>query len=73
MPIFMVRCYVGGKSDENEARKIEAKDVLEAAEKVCGGPLIAGGKLGQLRAVVSPLDKPNDKTAFRVQNQQISN
>ena len=68
MPIFMVSGYVGGKSDEIVTRKIEAKDALEAAEKVCGGPLIAGGKLGQLRAVVSPLDKPNDTTTFRDQN-----
>ena len=68
MPIFMVSCYVRAVSDGNEARKIEAKDALEAAEKVCGGPLIEGGKPGQLRAVVSPLDNPSDRTTFRDQN-----
>lgn len=73
MPIFMVRCYVRAVSDGNEARKIEAKDALEAAEKVCGGPLIEGGKPGQFRAVVSPLDKPSVKKPFYVQASQISN
>ncbi len=67
MPIFMVKCYVEGKSDENP-RKIEAKNALEAAEKICNGSLVANGKLGQLRAVVSPLENPNDKTTFRDQN-----
>ncbi len=65
-------------TDENGPEKpetpgmaeVSAKFVheAEAAEKVCGGPLIAGGKLGQLRAIVSPLDNPNDKTTFRDQN-----
>ncbi len=68
MPIFMVRCYVGGKPDEYKFRTIEAKDVLEAAEKVCGGPLIEGAKPGNLRAVVWLLDKPSEKTAFRDRN-----
>ena len=68
MPMFMVLCYVGGKWDGNAARRIQAKDALEAAENVCGRPLIANGKLGQLRAVVSPQDKPGDKTTFRDKN-----
>ena len=67
MPLFMVRCYEGGKSDKKEARKIEAKDEREAAESVCGGALSERGKPGQLRAVVSPLAKPGDKTVFYVQ------
>ena len=68
MPTFMVSCYVGGKSDGIAARRTEAKDALEAAEDVCGGSLIADGTLGQLRAVVSPLNKPGDKTTFRNKN-----
>ncbi len=69
MPFFMVRCYDGGISDEKEARKIEAKTPLEAAEKICGGPLTAGGTPGQLRAVVWPLDKPNDTASFSRRDQ----
>ncbi len=64
MPLFMVRCYEGGISDKKKTRKIEAKNEREAAESVCGGPLLKAGKLGQLRAVVSPLAKPGDKRAF---------
>ncbi len=66
MPFFMVLCYEGGKSDKKKVRKIEAKNEREAAETVCGGALLERGKLGQLRAVVSPLAKPGDKTAFYV-------
>ncbi len=68
MPFFMVKCYVNGKSDDNP-RKIEANDKLKAAEKVCGGPLIERAGLGNLRAVVWPLDKPNDTTSFSGRNQ----
>ncbi len=67
MPLFMVRCYEGGESDKKEARKIEAKNEREAAVSVCGGPLLEARKLGQLRAVVSPLANPSNKTAFYVQ------
>ena len=63
MPFFMVKSYVGGKSDENP-RKVEAHDKLQAAEDVCGGPLVEGAKLGNLRATVWPLDNPNNKTTF---------
>ncbi len=65
MPSFKVLCFVGGKWDENEAVKIEATHALEAAEKVCGEPLIEGVKLGDIRATVRPLDNPNDVTTFR--------
>ncbi len=68
MPFFMVRCYVAGKSDENP-QKVEANDKLETAEKICGGPLKEWGKLGNLRAVVWPLDNPNDTTSFRGRDQ----
>lgn len=66
MPFFMVLCYEGGESDKKKVRKIEAKDEREAAETVCGGALLERGKLGQLRAVVSPLARPSDKTPFYV-------
>ncbi len=64
MPFFMVKSYVGGKSDENP-RKVEAHDKLQAAEDVCGGPLIEGTtNLGNLRATVRPLDNPKDVATF---------
>ncbi len=66
MPRYKVRCYESGKWDEIEPRDIEAQNEREAAESVCGGPLLEAGKLGQLRAVVSPLAKPGHKTAFYV-------
>ena len=66
MPIFMVLCYEGGISDKKKPRRIEAKDERAAAESVCGGALSERGKLGQLRAVVSPLAKPGYKTPFYV-------
>ncbi len=68
MPSFKVLCFVGGKWDENDAVKIEATHALEAAEKVCGEPLIEGAKLGDIRAEVTPLDKPRRKTAYRIRN-----
>ncbi len=67
MPLFMVRCYEGGIWDNIKPRSIEAQDKREAAESVCGGPLIEAGKPGQLRAVVSPLANPSNKMAFYVQ------
>ncbi len=67
MPRFMVSCYERGIWDNIKPRDIEAQDKREAAESVCGGPLVEAGKPGQLRAVVSPLAKPSDKTPFYVQ------
>ena len=65
MPFFMVTCFSGGKPDE-APRKVEAHDKLQAAEDVCGGPLIEGpAKPGNLRATVRPLDNPNDVATFR--------
>ncbi len=68
MSIFMVRCYVGGISDEKGTHKIEAKDALEAAESVCGGSLSERGKPGQLRAQVSLLSTPGVKKLFYISN-----
>ena len=73
MPRFKVRCYESGKWDEIEPRDIEAQDEQEAAESVCGEPLLEAGKLGQLRAEVWPLSSPGAKKLFYVQAQQISN
>ena len=68
MPNFMVLCFVGGVWDDNDAVKIEAKDALEAAENVCGGPLIEDPKIGNLRAEVTPLDEPRPKFTYRIKN-----
>ena len=73
MPRFKVRCYESGKWDEIEPRDIEAQDEREAAESVCGGPLVEAGKLGQLRAEVWPVSLPSDKKHFYVQPGRISN
>ncbi len=65
MPFFMVRCYTGGKLDE-DPRMVEAHNKLQAAEDVCGGPLIEGPtNPGNLRATVRPLYKPKDVSTFR--------
>ena len=56
----------GGRVGLANARVVEAQDEQEAAERVCGRPLIARGKIGQLRAQVSPVSKPAAKTLFYV-------
>ena len=64
MPFFMVKCYAGGKA-KGDLRKVEARDALEAAEKICGGPFIEGAKPGNIRAEVLSLEKPTPITAYR--------
>ena len=64
MPFFVVKCYAGGKA-KRDPRKVEARDALEAAEKICGGPLIEGAKPGNIRAEVLSLEKPRPMTAYR--------
>ena len=66
MRIFTVMCFEAGQWDQKEPRDIEARDEQEAAERVCGGPLVAAGKPGQLRAQVSPSSKPGVKKMFYV-------
>ena len=64
MPFFMVKCYAGGKAKGHFSR-VEARDALEAAEKICGGSLIEGAKPGNIRAEVLSLEKPRPMTAYR--------
>ena len=66
MPEFRVVCYEAGEWNQATARVVEAQDEKAAAERVCGGPLVARGKIGQLRAQVSPVSKPAAKTLFYV-------
>ncbi len=66
MPCFKVRCYESGKWDGIEPRDIEAQDEREAAERICGGPLIEMGKPGQLRAQVWLASKPTAKKMFYI-------
>ena len=73
MQSFKVRCYEAAKWDWIEPRDIEAQDEREAAEIVCGGPLIEAGKPGQLRAQVWPASKPSARKMFYVPAQPISN
>ncbi len=70
---FRVICFQAGVWDKMKPREIEAKDEREAAERVCGGPLVEAGKPGQLRAQVSPSSKPSEKKMFYVPPQPISN
>jgi hypothetical protein len=64
MPIFRVTCYKAGEWDGAQAREIEAEDEQDAAEQVCGAPLVTEGKLGELRAQVSPVSEPVVKKMF---------
>ncbi len=73
MQHFMVKCYHDGKWDKMDPREIEGKDERDAAERVCGGPLLEAGKTGQLRAQVWPVSKPSAKKMFYVPTQPISN
>ena len=73
MPRFKVKRYEGGKWDKIGPRDIEAQDQHEAAERICGGPLIEAGKPGQLRAQVWPVSKPSAKKMFYIPARPISN
>ena len=66
MPRFMVKSYAGGVWDQIEPRSTEAQDEREAAESVCGGPLLEQGSLGKLRAEVWPPSLPEAKKLFYV-------
>lgn len=64
MPTFRVVCYKAGEWDLANARVVEARDEQDAAERVCHGPLVARGNIGQLRAQVSPVSRPRSRTMF---------
>jgi hypothetical protein len=64
MSEFRVVCWEAGDWNQATARVVEAQDEKAAAERVCGGPLVARGKIGQLRAQVSPVSKPASKMLF---------
>ena len=66
MPEFRVMCYEAHEWNQATARVVKARDEKAAAERVCGGPLVARGKIGQLRAQVSPVSKRASKTLFYV-------
>jgi hypothetical protein len=44
MPESRVVCYETGEWNQATARVVEAQDEKAAAERVCGGPLVAGGR-----------------------------
>ncbi len=73
MKSFKVICYEAGKWDGIGSRDIEAQDEREAAESVCGGPLIEAGEPGQLRAEVWPASTHGARKMFYVPAQPISN
>ena len=56
MPHFKVMTYDRGKWDYLEPRIVEARNAKEAAEKVCGSPLIEGSDRPEnLRTKVWPI------------------
>ena len=64
MQVFKVVCYKAGEWDLANARLVEARDEQEAAERVCDGPLLATGNVGQLRAQVTPISRPRSRRTF---------
>lgn len=64
MPVFKVRCFNAGQWDGVEPRDVEARDEHEAAERICGGPLVDSGIPGRLRAQVHPPSEPAKKKLF---------
>lgn len=69
---FKVKCYDRSIWDEKEPRDIEAESALQAAELICGGPLVEGvGNLGSLRAEVWEPASPSAKILFRTRRDQI--
>lgn len=64
MPTFYVTCYDGGVWDDAEPKKVEAGDEREAAEMVCGVPLIEDAGLN-VRATVWAAGSRSAPKAFR--------
>lgn len=64
MQAFKVRCFNAGIWDGHEPRDVEANNALEAAERICGAPLIEAGKIGSFRAEVYVASAPNVKKQF---------
>jgi hypothetical protein len=63
MSKFHVRCYENGIWNHEEPKIVEATSTKQAAERVCGGPLISSG-LGKLRAEAWPAGRPQEKATF---------
>ena len=68
MPSFRVLRFDLNAKMSAEHRNVEAQDEREAAERVCGAPLIDVGKPGQLRAQVNLEGKPSNRTMFYVRD-----
>ena len=64
MTAFLVRRYNAGKP-ELELRRVEAETDIEAAERICGGPLSAGPRpMAFCRAEVRLQSTPERRTFF---------
>ena len=63
MPLYRVRRFDGHKWDEGE-RRIKADNEKDAAEGICGVPLVDKGDPIQLRAQVSPVEMRSVKRMF---------
>ena len=67
MKQYIVRCYDGlnGAKDDGKYHKVEANNMLEAAEKVCGESLTAERRGNQyLRADAKEAKNPGDHNHF---------
>ncbi len=64
MDTYSVQLFERGIMDKVEPRQVEASSAVEAVALVCDEPLRDGGKPGQLRAVVWPLNRPRQKSTF---------
>jgi hypothetical protein len=72
MTAFLVRRYNAGKP-EVELRRVEAATDIEAAERICGGPLSAGPRpMTFCRAEVRLQSTPEKRTFFYSSDARVS-
>jgi hypothetical protein len=64
MERFKVQRFDGSARLVGGPSEVTAASELQAAEAICGGPLIPGGKPALLQAEVWPVSKPGSKSAF---------
>jgi hypothetical protein len=62
--LYRVVCFREGAWDGKEAVEREATSEMDAAEAICGTPLVEAGKPSQLRAQVTPMAAPAEKKLF---------
>jgi hypothetical protein len=72
MTAFLVRRFNGGKPDV-ELRRVEAETDIEAAERICGGPLSDAPRLMTFcRAEVRRQSAPERRTFFYTPEDRVT-